>query len=118
MAYHVSKTRFAELVEQALLTVPPGFAEHLEEVAVEVRDRPTNKQLKSVGLGGKDLLMGLYHGRPRIDRSVLDSGNLPDVVYVFQEDIELACDSEAELINEVRITVLHEIGHHHGMTEE
>ncbi|HEV7299312.1 MAG TPA: metallopeptidase family protein [Tepidisphaeraceae bacterium] len=114
----MSKARFAELVEEALSSLPEPFASHLDEVPVEVRDRPTKKELRSVGLGSNDLLMGLYQGRPRTDRSVMDSGNLPDVVYVFQEDIELACDSEVELINEVRVTVLHEIGHHYGMTEE
>jgi predicted Zn-dependent protease with MMP-like domain len=117
MAHHVSKDRFAQLVESALSSLPEPFASHLEEVPVEIRTRPTPRELRSVGLGKRDLLLGLYQGRPRTERSVLDSGNIPDVVYVFQEDIELASDSEADLIDQVRITVLHEIGHHYGMTE-
>jgi predicted Zn-dependent protease with MMP-like domain len=118
MAHHVSKKRFAELVEQALTSVPEPFATHLEEVSVEIRDRPTRAQLRSVGLGGRDLLLGLYHGRPRTERSVMDSGNLPDIIYVFQEDVELCSDTENELVEQVRTTVLHEIGHHYGMTED
>jgi predicted Zn-dependent protease with MMP-like domain len=118
MPYHVSKDRFAELVEEALSSLPDPFATQLEEIAVEIRDRPSKKELRSVGLGGRDLLLGLYHGRPRTERSVMDSGNFPDVVYVFQEDVELASDSESDLVEQVRITVLHEIGHHYGMTEE
>lgn len=118
MAHHVSKARFAELVEQALAELPEPFATHLEEVAVEIRPRPTKRELKSVGLGHDELLLGLYQGRPRTERSVMDSGNLPDVVYVFQEDIELVSESESDLIMEVRTTVLHEIGHHYGMTED
>lgn len=118
MAYHVSKDRFARLVEQALASLPAPFAAHLDEVAIEVRNRPTVRELRSVGLGKRDLLLGLYQGRPRTERSVLDSGNFPDVVYVFQEDVELASDSEADLIEQVRVTVLHEIGHHYGMSEE
>ena len=118
MAYHVSKDRFAELVEAALSSLPEPFATQLEEVAIEIRDRPTKRELRSVGLGPRDLLLGLYQGRPRTERSVTDSGNFPDVVYVFQEDVEIASDSESELVEQVRITVLHEIGHHYGMTED
>jgi predicted Zn-dependent protease with MMP-like domain len=118
MAYHVSKAEFARLVEKALAELPEPFAGYLEEVSVEIRDRPTPKQLKSVGLGDDELLLGLYHGRPVTERSVLDSMTMPDVVYIFQEDVELASDSEADLVREVRTTVLHEIGHHFGMSEE
>ena len=118
MPYEVSKERFAELVERALADVPPAFAAYLEEVAIEIRDRPTRKQLKSVGLTEDQLLLGLYHGRPRDERSVLDSAVMPDVIYIFQEDVEDASDDEADLVKQVRITVLHEIGHHFGMDED
>ena len=74
MAYHVSKTKFAELVERALAELPPQFAEHLEEVPVEIRERPTRKQLKSVGLEDDELLMGMYQGRHITRRSVEDLG--------------------------------------------
>jgi predicted Zn-dependent protease with MMP-like domain len=118
VACHVTSERFAELVEQSLQELPPQFAEFLEEVPVEIRNRPTRKQLRSVGLDPDHLLLGLYHGRPRTQRSVMDSGQLPDVIYIFQEDIELASDSEQDLVEQVRTTVLHEIGHHFGMDEE
>jgi predicted Zn-dependent protease with MMP-like domain len=118
VAYHVSKQLFGELVEQALVNVPEPFAGYLEEVAVEVRVRPTRKQLKQAGLGEEDLLLGLYVGHPLTERSVLESGRLPDLILIFQEDIELVSDSEGDLIREIRTTVLHEIGHHFGMGEE
>lgn len=118
MAYEVSKERFAELVERALADVPPQFREYLEEIAIEVRDRPTRKQLRSVGLRDDELLFGLYHGISRDHRSVEHSGVMPDVIYIFQEDHEDACDSEEQLVHEVRKTVLHEIGHHFGMDED
>lgn len=118
VAYHVSKQRFAKLVEEALSDVPEAFAQYLEEVVVEVRDRPSIKQLKEAGLGRDDLLLGLYVGRPLTERSVLESGAMPDVVYVFQEDIELVSETEEELLEQIRVTVLHEIGHHFGMDEE
>ncbi len=118
MAFEVSRERFAELVERALADVPPAFAAYLEEITIEVRDRPTRKQLNSVGLREDELPFGLYHGIARDDRSVLHSGVMPDVIYIFQEDHEDACDSETALVEQVRVTVLHEIGHHFGMDED
>ena len=117
MAYHVSKQRFAKLVEEALAKLPQPFAEHLEEVSVEIKDRPTAKQLKGAGLEEDELLLGLYVGHPMTERSVEHSGMLPDVIYIFQEDVELVSNNENELVEEVRVTVLHEIGHHFGMDE-
>jgi predicted Zn-dependent protease with MMP-like domain len=114
----VSKAKFGELVEKALAELPAQFAEHLEEVPIELRDRPTKRQLKTVGLDEDQLLLGLYDGVPLSERSVEHSGVRPAVIYLFQEDIEIASDSEADLIREVRTTVLHEIGHHFGMDED
>jgi predicted Zn-dependent protease with MMP-like domain len=118
MAYHVSKERFWELVKEALENVPEEFAKFLEEVPVEVMDAPTTKMLQTAGVGEGSLLLGLYRGRPRTVRNVEDSGVLPDVIYIFQRPIEMVCKNEAELIRQVRVTVLHEIGHHFGLSEE
>ncbi len=118
MPHHVTKAQFAKLVERALAELPAAFAEYLEEVAVEIRDRPSRKQLAELGLKDDELLLGLYHGRPRTERSVLDGPSMPDVIFIFQEDVELVSDSEQQLVEEVRTTVLHEIGHHFGMNEQ
>ena len=118
MPYHVSQAEFGELVERALAGLPPEFARFLEEVPVEVRDRPTPQQLRGVGLGRNDLLFGLYRGRPRTQRNVEDSAVMPDVIYIFQMPLEQISRSEQQLVEQVRKTVLHEIGHHFGMTEE
>jgi predicted Zn-dependent protease with MMP-like domain len=118
MPYVVTKEEFAALVELALEELPERFREFLEEVPIEIHDRPTPRQLKSVGLGRNDLLLGLYHGRPRTKRHVEDSGFLPDVIYIFQEHVQAACRTEGELVREVRKTVLHEIGHHFGLDED
>ena len=118
MAYHVSKSKFETLVERALASLPPQFADFLEEVPVEIRERPSRRQLRDAGLEEDELLLGLYVGRALTERSVEDSGLLPAVIYIFQEDIELVSDSEEDLVREVRTTVLHEIGHHFGMSED
>jgi predicted Zn-dependent protease with MMP-like domain len=124
MAYHVSKTKFAELVEEALAELPEQFANFLDEVPVEIRPRSTSGLRKQAGVPRDGLLLGLYRGRALTQRSVEYSAGTPgddfpfDVIYIFQEDIELASDSEEELVDQVRITVLHEIGHHFGLDED
>jgi predicted Zn-dependent protease with MMP-like domain len=102
----------------ALADLPEPYASQLEEVPVEIRPRPTRKQLRDAGLEVDELLLGLYVGHPLTERSVEQSARMPDAIYIFQEDIELVSDTQEELIEQVRITVLHEIGHHFGMTED
>jgi predicted Zn-dependent protease with MMP-like domain len=123
MPYHVSKARFAELVEQALAELPPQFAKFLEEVPVEIKDRPSRKLLRELGMKHDELLLGYYTGHALTDRSIEYSAGTPgdralDAIYIFQEDIELVSENEPHLIHEVRTTVLHEIGHHIGLDED
>ena len=118
MAHHVSRAQFADLVERALAELPPKFAEFLDEVPVEIRDRSTPGQRRRAGVPRDSLLLGLYQGIPRTQRSVEHSGVMPDVIYIFQEDVELASDNEQDLVEQVRTTVLHEIGHHFGLDED
>jgi len=118
MPFHVSKSVFAELVEQALAELPEEFARFVEEVPVEICDQPTRQQMALTGVKQNGLLLGLYQGRPRTRRSVEESGVLPDVIFIFQQPIEEVSQNEDQLIRQVRTTVLHEIGHHFGMTEE
>jgi predicted Zn-dependent protease with MMP-like domain len=118
MPHHVSKTHFRRLVDRALSELREPFAQAIHNMALEIRDRPTPRELKQVGLGPDELLLGLYVGVPLTERSVEAPPALPDKIYIFQDDCELAVDSEEELIREVRITVLHELGHYFGMDEE
>ena len=117
MAYRVSKAEFARLVELALADRPSQFAAFLEEVPIELCDRPTQKQLRDLGLADNELLLGLYTGISLADRSVNDGVVLPAVIYLFQDDIEQVCSSPEQLSHEIRKTVLHEIGHHFGLDE-
>lgn len=118
MPHHVGKARFAALVERALAELPPQFAQYLDEVPVEIRPASTPAQRRRVGLGRDDLLLGLYQGVPRTERSVEHSGTLPSVIHIFQEDVELASDDEQDLVEQVRTTVLHELGHYFGLDED
>jgi predicted Zn-dependent protease with MMP-like domain len=118
MPCHVSKKEFSAIVEAALADLPEPFAGFLEEVPVEIHTRASVKLRREMGLDEDEFLMGLYRGVDRTHRSVEDSGRLPDVIYIFQEDHELMCNNRRRLGEEVRRTLFHEIGHHFGMTEE
>jgi predicted Zn-dependent protease with MMP-like domain len=118
MSHQLSKAKFAQLVDEALAELPAPFDQLIEEISIEIRDRPSSQELAGLGLGRNDLLLGLYHGQPRTRRSVMDDMMLPDVIYIFQESIQRVSGSEDELVLQVRKTVLHEIGHHFGMSEE
>ncbi len=118
MACRVSREKFGRIVEDALSDVPEPFSTTLRGIRVEVRTRPSAKLLRDVGIPPGETLLGLYQGRPETRRSVEDSGNLPDVILVFQEPLEGICDDEEDLAQEVRRTVLHELGHHFGLDEE
>jgi predicted Zn-dependent protease with MMP-like domain len=120
MPYSVSKAEFARLVENALSELPSPFAEFLEEVPVQIQDHPSRALLRSLGLEDDELLLGLYQGANLAERSELEGRGTPmaNHILIFQEDIELVSETEADLIREVRTTVLHEIGHHFGMSEQ
>jgi predicted Zn-dependent protease with MMP-like domain len=120
MAYHVSKAKFAQLVERALAELPEQFAEFLEEVPVQIETRPSKRLLRSLGMEDDELLLGVYQGASLENRVEVEGRGspVPNHILIFQEDIELASDTEADLVREVRTTVLHEIGHHFGLDED
>ena len=109
---------FDTVVEAALAEIPEEFRPFLENVQIEVQRRPSAEMAQSVGLRDPRMLFGLYVGRPLTRRSVEESGVMPDRVYIFQDNLERACRTEEQLKNEIRKTVLHEVGHHFGLNED
>ena len=120
MPHHVSKDRFGELVEKALSELPEPFSGFLEEVPVQIEWRPTRRLLRDLELDDDELLFGIYQGASLMDAVEVEGRGSPrpNHILIFQEDHELVCENEDELVREVRTTVLHEIGHHLGMDEE
>jgi len=118
MSYPMSKSLFDQVVAQALAELPHKFAQALAEVAIEVREEPTQRQLREAGLEPDELLLGLYEGVPLTHRSVEMPSKLPDRICVFKSDIEQVSDSREEAVENIRTTVLHEIGHYFGMSED
>ena len=115
----MTRAAFEKIVEEAITSLPEEFREHLDNVIVQVEDRPSCKQREALGLEPHEDLFGLYEGVSLTRRSV-DSVEVPrpDRVWVFQEPIERACSSRKEMVREIQDTVVHEIGHHFGLEED
>jgi predicted Zn-dependent protease with MMP-like domain len=111
---------FADLVAEALDSLPDEFLEKMENVHVDIEDWPTREELESVGLSarGKHTLLGLYHGVPVTDRSVFYMA-LPDRISIYQGPIEQLAGPDVDDIREqVRRTVIHEIAHYYGIDDD
>jgi predicted Zn-dependent protease with MMP-like domain len=114
----MQRGRFLRLVEQALAGLPSPYRDWLENVDVVVERRPSAHHLREAGLGRGETLFGLYEGIPLTQRTSDYGMVLPDKVTIFQEPLEEEFESEEELVEEVRRTVLHELAHHFGISDE
>jgi predicted Zn-dependent protease with MMP-like domain len=110
-----------DLVGKALDELPEEFAELLDNVAVMVEEEPSDEDLETVGMDpddpDRDELLGLYHGVALPERDVYYSA-LPDRVVIYAGPIRRCCESRREAIEEIKNTVIHELGHYFGMEEE
>jgi predicted Zn-dependent protease with MMP-like domain len=110
---------FERLARQAMRALPDVFRKHLDGVRVRVEDFADDATLKALGIDDAWGLTGLYHGRPWGEQSVWDSGEMPPVITLYrrpllQELRETGVALEA-LVNHV---VIHEVGHHFGLSDE
>ena len=113
----VSEGDFDRAVEAALKSIPAEFRPYLDNVIIEVRDKPDLSLLEECE--ETDDLLGLYVGVPLEDKGPEQAAvPLPDRILIFRENLCAMCDTRADLIDEIRITVLHEVGHHFGMDED
>jgi predicted Zn-dependent protease with MMP-like domain len=104
----MSRERFEELVSEALDEVPVELLSLMSNVVFLVEDAPPD--------GGDDLL-GLYEGTALTDRGWDYAGVLPDRITIYRLPTLKVCDSETDVVDEVAITVVHEIAHHFGIAE-
>jgi predicted Zn-dependent protease with MMP-like domain len=117
VSLHYSRDEFEGMVAEALDSLPPEIHGWLDNVALVVAEQPTPQQLAASGVGPRDLLFGLYVGVPKTRRGVTYGEVLPDKILIFQRPIEMVCRTPDQIRDQVRRTVLHEIGHHFGMDE-
>ncbi len=117
----LSRKDFESLVAEAVKGLPKEFRRHLANVEIEVQEEPSEEALEAVGLESDDVdeLLGLYWGRAIQGDSFFDpGGQLPDRVYIYRGPILRMCDTEEDVVREVQDTVVHEIGHHFGLSDD
>lgn len=118
------RARFDAVLEDVLEELPPRIHELIDQVPLHVEDYPSAEVMKSTGVSRRDELCGLFTGIPLTEHSVLHSGQLPNVVTIYREGILAAARDDFgrvsydNLFEEIRVTVLHELAHHHGLDEE
>jgi len=111
---NVSQRRFEEMVADALDEIPPEIWLELDNVAVIVEDWPRPDQVET----RDGTLLGLYEGVPMTERSPLAyNGAMPDRITIFRGPLCARARDEADLVEQVRVTVLHEVGHFFGMSD-
>lgn len=110
----MTRDHFKRLVAEAFDALPARFRSRIKNVAVVVEDLPPD----GAEAGSEDLLMGVFEGTPATQKSVWESAAGPDRVVLYQKNIEAVCDTDDEVREEIRLTVLHELGHYFGLSED
>ena len=105
----MTRERFEELVSDALDLVPSELMSLMDNVVVLVEDESP---------AGEAELLGIYDGTPLTERGGWYSGSLPDRITIFRYPTLRICDTEQDVVEEVEITVVHEIAHHFGIDDE
>lgn len=103
----VDPERFEQMVAAALETLPAEFRDLIKNVAVLVEPGP-----------GPRGLLGLYRGVPLTSRGTNYAGVLPDQITIYQRAISAICDTEEQVVEQVRRVVIHEVGHYFGISDE
>ncbi|MCK9197533.1 MAG: metallopeptidase family protein, partial [Syntrophales bacterium] len=105
-------------VKRAIDRIPKEIRSRLDNIVISVQPRPSRDMIRELALPPGDPLFGVYWGVSLPERSETSPPLFPDTIFIFQEPLEDACRSLAELEEEIEITIVHEIAHFLGMTEE
>ncbi|MBN9492538.1 metallopeptidase family protein [bacterium] len=114
----LERAEFRRLVREAVAELPPALLERVDNVEIVIERRPTAMDRKVAGIGPRSVLLGLYHGVPLTSRGEGYNLVLPDKISIYQESIEAVCSSDDEMREEIRKTVLHELGHYFGIDDD
>ncbi len=109
--------RFNSLVSRVVRELPEDVRQLIDNVAIVVEEEPLPEHFEDTDADDGDELFGLYQGIPRTDRGTSYSLVTPDRIIIFAGPLERACGSRREFEEQIRITVLHELGHHLGFDE-
>lgn len=114
----MDRVAFEQYVADALASIPRKFRDALQNIAIVVEDEPSRRLLDEMEIEPPDTLLGLYQGTPLTERSWGYGNTLPDRILIFQGPHERQSDDEDDLVVCIAETLIHEIGHYFGMSEE
>jgi predicted Zn-dependent protease with MMP-like domain len=115
----VTRAAFERLVVEAITLIPRRFRREMKNIALVVEDEPSAELLEEMEIEPPDSLYGLYQGTPLPERTWAFGNALPDCITLFQRVIEEDCDEdEDEILTVIGETLIHEVGHYFGLSEE
>ena len=114
----MTREEFKHLVDEALETIPDRFRNAMQNIAIVIEDEPSAEQLAEVEVEPPDTLLGLYQGTPLPERQWAHGNVLPDKITLFQGPIEDSSEDEDDVVVAIGETLIHEIGHYFGLSEE
>jgi len=114
----VTRAEFEQHVAEALATIPARFRDAMQNIAIVVEDEPDPEVLEELDAGPDDTLFGLYIGTPLTERQWGQGNDLPDRIILFQESHEREAEDEEDLVVSIAETLIHEIGHYFGLSED
>lgn len=115
----MTREQFRQLVEEAIDTIPRKFARQVRNVAIVIEDEASPELLEEMELEHPRELLGLYQGTPLNERGWAYGNALPDRITLFQRSIEDdSANDEDEIVVAIGETLIHELGHYFGMSEE
>jgi predicted Zn-dependent protease with MMP-like domain len=115
----MTRDEFRALVEEAIDTIPPRFAREVRNLAVVIEDEAPLPLLREMDIPEDEGLLGLYQGTPLTERDWSYGNSLPDKVTLFQRTIEEECEGdEDEIVVAIGETLIHELGHYFGLSED
>ena len=115
----MTREEFKVLVQEAIDTIPARFAREVKNVAICIEEEPSDELLDDMDMGPDDTLLGLYQGVPLPERGWGHGNVLPDRITLYQRTIEEECDGdEDEIVVAIGETLIHELGHYFGLSED
>ncbi len=114
----MTREAFEQLVADALSGIPRRFRDAMTNIVISVEDEPSRALLREMEIEPPDTLFGLYQGTPLTERRWDHGNSLPDRILLFQGPHEREAEDEDDLIASIGETLIHEIGHYFGLSEE
>ena len=114
----MTRDEFRARVDDALASIPDNFRDAMRNIAIVIEDEPTLETLDEVGLEPPDTLLGLYQGIPLTERGWAHGNTLPDKITLYQAVIEDESENDDDVVVAIGETLIHEIGHYFGLSEE